>query len=256
MISWPELRTKQIENYFQEGEDWHSVAREMIFPNLEDRMPAMVQARQNLFRILPKIFERVNRKFGFEQNIICIIYVGIGCGAGWVTTYDNETAILFGLENIAECSFENTSILEALTAHEFGHVIHFSHRKAQVISIGQGPWWQLYSEGFAQRCEHMIMNKDTWHMQINDQKGNWLNWCQKNLSMLASRFVQMVDQKESVNDFFGSWYDIRGHRQTGYFLGHEAIKLLEKRLTINEVALLESDAFQMRSALETLVKNP
>ena len=50
---------------------------------------------------------------------------------------------------------------------------------------------------------------------------DWLEWRQANKSWLASEFLHRVDSEETLQDFFGSWYNIQGHKQCGYFLGFE-----------------------------------
>ena len=39
--------------------------------------------------------------------------------------------------------------------------------------------------------------------------------------------------------FFGSWFDVEGHKQTGYFLGHEAVRRLEEQMSLQDIALIE-----------------
>lgn len=48
------------------------------------------------------ICTKASKKIGLDFSITLVIYVGIGCGAGWATTYNRQPAILLGLENIAE----------------------------------------------------------------------------------------------------------------------------------------------------------
>jgi hypothetical protein len=45
-------------------------------------------------------------------------------------------------------------------------------------------------------------------------------------------------ERASVKHFFGSWFGIQGKSQTGYFLGHEFIRELEKSYSLKETALL------------------
>ena len=51
-------------------------------------------------------------------------------------------------------------------------------RQRRGLANGSGPWWQLYSEGFAQRCEHLILEYDSWHMARRTE--GWQDWCQTN----------------------------------------------------------------------------
>ena len=76
-------------------------------------------------------------------------------------------------------------------------------------------------------------------MRASDSGSDWLDWCQKNRAWLAAEFLRVVDQGQSVRPFFGSWYDVRGHKQTGYFLGHEVVKHLAQAMALRAIALLE-----------------
>jgi hypothetical protein len=67
----------------------------------------------------------------------------------------------------------------------------------------------------------------------------WAEWCEREKGWLAREFLSMVEQGGDTRAFFGSWFEIRGHKQTGYFLGHEAVRRLEERKTLGEIALLE-----------------
>ena len=123
-------------------------------------------------------------------------------------------------------------------AHELGHLAHFGWREQDNLPSEDSPWWQLYTEGFAQRCEGLILGRSSWHMQKATSDRHWQAWCQENLGWLASEFLRRVDQDEDMRPFFGSWYDLRGHKQTGYFLGHEIIKVLQKQMSLQKIAKL------------------
>lgn len=252
MAQWPELLQKQREDYSNQGEDWRQIARKKVFPFLDQRLPAMQAAQENLLERCALLYSKAQEALRFESDISFVIYVGIGCGAGWVTTFNDTPAILFGVENIAESGWSHPPAISGLIAHEIGHVAHFYWREEQAMPKGSGPWWQIYEEGFAQRCEHLILGQDTWHM--NSEGGDWLDWCQDHRSWLAAEFLRVVGEGESVRPFFGSWFDLRGRKQCGYFLGHELIKQLETRMSMREIALLDDEEARLRHELEKLAE--
>jgi hypothetical protein len=136
-------------------------------------------------------------------------------------------------------------------AHEVGHLTHFHWRQqAGLAPDGDGPWWQLYTEGFAQWCEHLVHGR-CWHMQGGAGTG-WQDWCRANLPWLAAEFLRRVDAGDDLRPFFGSWHDLRGYKQTGYFLGHELIKILQARAPLREVALLRDPARHLRPLLAAM----
>jgi hypothetical protein len=238
LSSWPELLTMQVEDYREQNIDWRSIARSRIFPNLPELLPAMQEVQQNLLAEAENVFERAVSTLGLDLKAIFIIHVGIGCGAGWVTRYRGSPAILFGLENIAESGWHDRDVITGLVAHELGHLAHFTWRDQQGREICSGPWWQLYEEGFAQHCESLIWPDCAWHQMKSDP--NWLDWCRANCSWLAAEFLRRVDEGEPINPFFGSWFDLQGKKETGYFLGCEAIRHMAKKHTLEEMALLEN----------------
>ena len=189
---------------------------------------------------------------GFESEVIFVIHVGIGCGVGWATSLQHSPALLLGLENIAEEGWTQPATLAGLVAHEMGHLVHFQWLAEHNQVAGSGSWWQLYEEGFAQRCEHVILGRDTWHMSLSRDGGDWLDWCQKNKGWLAAEFLRKVDAGTDVRPFFGSWFDLRGRKQCGYFLGHELIRELEVTRSLAEIALLTDVEGQFRRLLEEL----
>ena len=241
MADWPELYLKQIEDYESDGEDWREIARNRVFPDLEQRLGPMRTAYDNLQEIVPTTLSKSSQVLDFYSDIVVVIYVGIGLGAGWATTFDGKPAILLGLENIAECGWIEKNALVGLIAHEFGHVVHFERRDGAGMPKGEGPWWQLYIEGFAMRSEHLVSGFESWHMRERAGDNNWLEWCKDNRVWLAAEFIRSVDAGESVRPFFGSWYDLKGYSQTGYYLGHELIRLMEVDLSLKEIALLDQD---------------
>lgn len=229
-----------VTDYAEQGDDWRQIAREMVFPGMNGKLPAIENAYQNLGRIIEPIERRVRRALDFQDRVDYVLYVGLGNGAGWVTKYDGIWAVLFGLEGIVDSGFDEPDRLQGLVAHELGHVVHFAQRESRGLSLGSGPWWQLYEEGFAQRCESVVLDGESWHMRRSNLDDEWLAWCQENRAWLAAEFLRTVDQEKSVRPFFGSWYELRGHKQTGYFLGHQVISHLLSSMSLNEIALLDS----------------
>ncbi len=250
MARWPELLAAQIRDYAEQGLDWRQVARARVFPRLTGRLPAMSQARQILLETAKPLCVKAQRVLAFQDRMLLVIYVGIGCGAGWATTLAGVPAILFGLENAAECGWTTPEAITGLTAHEIGHLVHHRWREEQGRPPGSGAWWQLYEEGFAQRCAASILGTEAWHQAVG-QPG-WLDWCRGHRGWLSAAFLKTVEAGESATPFFGSWFQIHGWHETGYFLGHEVIKALEKHLSLQQIALLEDVEAGLRPILEEM----
>lgn len=248
LAPWPDLLAKQIEDYGAQNIDWRAIAREKIFPELHGRLPAMRLAHENLLVMGESVFDRAVLTLGVYLEGMFVIHVGIGCGAGWVTRFLGTPAILFGLENIAESGWSGRDAISGLIAHELGHLAHHAWRDQHGREMGSGPWWQLYEEGFAQYCESLIMAGRAWHQVESDP--DWLAWCQRNRGWLAAEFLRMADGGELINPFFGSWYDLRDRKETGYFLGYEAVQHLATIAWLEEIAVLEDAESVLRPILE------
>ncbi len=251
MARWPELRQKQIDCYSEEGDDWLAVANEFVFPHLPKAIPAMQTAHDNLLMICEGVHNQCQERLNFNNDLVCVIYVGIGLGAGWATTYMGKPAVLFGLENIAQENWQEKDALVGLMAHELGHLVHFYQRENAGLTDGKGPWWQLYTEGFAQFCEQLLLDQPSWHMR-KDNNGEWLHWCQDNLGWLAAEFLRRVDEGEDMRPFFGSWFELRGYKQTGYFLGYELIRTLRENSDLDTIALLTDLEEVLRPILQKM----
>ena len=254
MSAWPELLAKQQCNYADMGLDWKEVAREHVFGRLGERLESMREARRNLLRLGPSVWGSVRRKLGLDCPVVFVVYVGTGCGAGWVTDYGGTAAVLLGLENIAECGWSGERALTGLLAHELGHVAHYHWRRQAGVANGKGPLWDVYDEGFAQYCEHHVAGEDTWHMNEGYNPPDWAAWCRENLSWLAGEFLRRLDDPEGIRAFFGSWFRIEGRTQCGYFLGHELIAEMAARMPVRQIALLETAEAErrIRTGLERL----
>ena len=238
MKRFPALLRKQIQCYEADGIDWKGIAKK-ILPLMPQRLPMMGKARDKILSTCGLIYEKASEKLGFDFRIVFIIYVGLGCGAGWATTYNKQPSILLGLENIAEEGWCTKGKIEGLLCHEIGHLVHMKWRNqwAAFEIAAEDPVFRLYEEGFGQRCEHIVRGKETWHMKPDRE---WLAWCGRHRGWLAKEFLTRLERQASVNDFFGSWFNIEGKKQTGYFLGHEFIKELQKTLSLRKIALLSA----------------
>lgn len=69
------LLTKQVKNYGEMNVSWQEIAQK-LFPQVPNRLHMMGKARENMLAVCR------------SRVLIVVIYIGIGCGAGWATTYD------------------------------------------------------------------------------------------------------------------------------------------------------------------------
>ncbi len=232
---WPELFKLQREGYEEYSLNWKEVAEERVLPYLKERYPLMVMARKNLLRYIPTVYERSIEKLDIDFPISFVLHVGIG-SAGWAHFYEGKRAVIHGLEMIAEEDWIDERSIKGLVAHEIGHHYHLDLREKNDVKVGDDPFWNLYEEGIAQRCEHIILEEDNWHMKkIAD---GWQEYCEANLGDLAGKYLEWIEEGKNTNKFFGNWYDIDGYSMVGYFLGHEVIKQIQKRYELKKISSL------------------
>lgn len=236
MARYPDLLRKQVEDYEAQGANWKAIAVEQILPYLPERLLLMQEARDNLLQVCGPIHERAVAALGLDFDVAFVIYVGIGCGAGWATRYEGAPACLLGLENIAEERWHTPERLRGLVAHELGHLAHMAWRGEWEAfeARERDPLCLLYSEGFAVWCEEVILG-GAGHLA---QDADWLAWCSAHRAALAAEFLRRADGGGDARDFFGSWHEIQERSQTGYYLGREFIASLERGRTLREVACM------------------
>jgi hypothetical protein len=237
MQKYPELLQKQTRDYQEAGHDWREIARTRVFAGLGDRVPAMKEARQNLLQVCGPIYEQSVQALELDFPVAFVIYVGIGCGAGWATQYQDGPACLLGLEQIAGLGLQSRERLREVLAHEIGHLAHMQwrHEPERFEEQEKDPLFLLYSEGFAKRCEYLVLRKERWNQAQNE---DWLHWCIEHKAWLAREYLRRVDSDEPANDFFGDWLDVQGRSQTGYYLGWTYILWLEQSYGTRDIAAL------------------
>ena len=131
----PGLWEKQVSCYTDEGLDWRTIAKERVLPHLAEKLSVMEKAREGLHRVIGPVCLKAQERLGLDFEVLFVIYVGVGCGAGWATELGGRPACLLGLENIAEQGWLDEGALSGLVAHELGHLLHGEWRRAGLEGI-------------------------------------------------------------------------------------------------------------------------
>lgn len=237
---YPELEKKCKEDYEFSGYKWRDIAKSMVFNRTKDDFFKMKQANNNILLMMPSINENVQKIFGISLDINIVLYAGLCNSAGWVDYYEGKRAILFGLDKIAELNWHTVQKLAPLVSHELCHVIHFELRGEDNLpdlveknnyNIGV---WRLYEEGFAQFYQNKFL------LSENDCRGTeWAKKCIINKHELKKLYLSAMQEKgKGVQHFFGDWFEVLGISDTGYFLGAELIKELNKKYSAKFIAQL------------------
>ncbi|MDI6860872.1 MAG: hypothetical protein QMD25_02495 [Caldisericia bacterium] len=186
-----------------------------------------------------KIVENKIKKFiDFDKDIKIFIYLGFNIYAGWATFFDMNFVIIFDLLKIKELKWTTLNKTLGLLSHEISHIIHMNLRgDIENFEENEESHFLLYTEGFAQWFGEKLVNENIWY-PFNEGD---LNWCQKNVDFLKKEFLYRIEKNLKTYDFFGDWFDIKGVRMTGYFLGYNFIKFLEKFLDFNSIVKLKDE---------------
>ena len=189
---------------------------------------------KNFQIVADKLNENLSKLFKEEPDIDIILYLGLCNGAGWATTLNNKNTVLLGIEKIIELNWCDEKNLSGLILHEIGHLWHklngnfnlhdFTKRRKAIE--------QLYCEGIAMVCEQFLCGNDEFYHQDKD---GWLDWCYEHESEIKKEYLRRLDNKESVQDFFGDWSSYNGHSDVGYFLGCRFIRCLMKRYSLKDI---------------------
>lgn len=190
---------------------------------------------KNFQIVVDTLNANLTKLFDTEPDINIILYLGLCNGAGWATTLDGKNTVLLGVEKIIELNWGDQTNMRALILHEIGHLWHKMNGNLYLLEFTKRrkAISQLYCEGVAMVCEHILCgDNDFWHQD----KDGWLDWCKKNENEIKKEYLRRLDAKESVQDFFGDWCSYNGYSNVGYYLGCCFVQYLQKTYSLKEIA--------------------
>ena len=190
---------------------------------------------KNFQSVIDTLNDNLSKLFDAEPDINIILYLGLCNGAGWATTLDGKDTVLLGIEKIIELDWGDETNMRALILHEIGHLWHKLNGNLHIPEYTKRRKGiaQLYCEGVAMVCEHILCGDDEFYHQNKD---GWLDWCYKNENQIKREYLRRLDKKESVQDFFGDWCSYNGYSDVGYFLGCRFVRYLMKTHSLKDIA--------------------
>ena len=96
--NYPELKEKCTCDYEKDGYNWREVGVNKVFNRVAEDFCFMIEAYENLLKVLKDIEERVIKVFHVEIDINIVLYSSLGHAAGWVDEYEGKRAIIFGFD--------------------------------------------------------------------------------------------------------------------------------------------------------------
>lgn len=246
IYKYTELEKKCKEDYSSNGYDWNKIAKEMVFNRTKKDFYKMIQAHKNILLIMNTLNTRIDKLFNLNLEVNIVLYCGLCNSAGWVDTYNNRRAILFGIDKIAELNWHTSEKLESLLAHELCHVAHFGIRGEDKLpdNIDRNRYnegiWSLYEEGFAQFFQYKLLDKE-----IDSRGIEWFEICKINETQLKKLYLRaLFDEEEGTKDFFGDWFEVLGISDAGYYLGAEFIRMMDTQHNIEYIAKLSFEEIE------------
>ncbi len=193
---------------------------------------------KNFQIVIDTLNANLTNLFDTEPDINIVLYLGLCNGAGWATTLDGKNTVLLGIEKIIELDWGDETNMRALILHEIGHLWHKLNGNLYIrdFTKRRKAIQQLYQEGVAMVCEHILCGDDEFYHQDKD---GWLDWCRENETEIKKEYLRRLDEKISVQDFFGDWCSYDGHSDVGYFLGCRFVRYLMKKHSLKDVANLK-----------------
>ena len=190
---------------------------------------------RNFQTVIDTLNDNLSKLFDKEPDINIVLYLGLCNGAGWATTLGGKNTVLLGVEKIIELNWGDETNMRALILHEIGHLWHKLNGNLHIPEYTKRRKGiaQLYCEGVAMVCEHILCGDNDFYHQDKD---GWLDWCYKNENQIKREYLRRLVKKESVQDFFGDWCSYNGHSDVGYFLGCRFVRYLMRTRSLKEIA--------------------
>lgn len=226
------LYLKLVEDLNKDNIDYKKIGKINLF-NFERKINKLEEIKDNILKVYDEIYKIGKDYINFDFQII--IYIGLGISAGWATLFEKNLTILFDLIKIDELNWGSYKKIRGLFSHELSHLIHMNLRgDYEEFEKENDSIFLLYVEGFAQKFGEYFAKEDIWYMFKDED----LKWCKENQIFLKEEYFKRVKNCESVNDFFGDWYDIKGKKMVGYYLGYKFIEFLENHLNLINISKL------------------
>lgn len=182
---------------------------------------------------------KITAAFGRAPDVEIILYMGLCCGAGWVTELGGKTVVLLGLEKIMELGWHGENSMIGLIYHELGHVYQaqFGILERELPDGRQSFLWQLFTEGIAMTFEQDVSGQPDVYHQYD---GAWKTWCDEHFDQIRRDFdadlptMTFADQR-----WFGDWVKYCGRGDVGYYLGCRFVRFILEKYAFDEILFFE-----------------
>lgn len=199
------------------------------------------RAHESFLAAVNGLEEKITAAFGRAPDVEIIFYVGLCCGAGWVTELGGKTVVLLGLEKIMELSWHNQDSMLGLIYHELGHVYQaqFGVLERELPEDRQSFLWQLFTEGIAMVFEQEAAGTPGVFHQYD---GAWKTWCDEHFDQIRRDFDADLSAMTFANQrWFGDWVEYLGRGDVGYYLGCRFVRFILEQYAFDSILSFEID---------------
>ncbi len=211
-----------------------------------EKFPAKIEdirvISEQLPRIIKELDELYTKTFNNDLDIHYKMLVGT-YGSNAFVTREIKGDIYFAVEKLSP----KTGHLKVITAHEIGHVTHFSFAASREMDWTTVDWMHglttLYTEGAATYLSKKIVPglNESVYFTYDDDGEPWVTCYEENKTEVKQRFLEDVlsgwDMEKGKEWFRLSGGGYFGHNRLGYLLGTDYVEHLVDR--IGEQAALE-----------------
>lgn len=229
-----ELCLRDAQETMDAGYSWEACFLPVL--NAAAAEPEKLEQALRSFRAVTEGLDgRITAAFGKSVDADVILYLGLCCGAGWVTEAGGKTAVLLGIEKILELGWFDLDSMTGLIVHELGHVYQaqYGNLSYETDALPERFLWQLFTEGVAMVFEQEVLgDRDYFHQD----RGGWRRWCDENAAAICRAFRRDLDtMTPETQRYFGDWVRFEGQPDTGYYLGARFVRSLLQRDSFDRI---------------------
>ena len=236
MSQFPEIYDVCTSDYTEAGFDWQTIALTRIMPYSLKHWSCL----QTTYHQLKKLCHMDTlRAGGFNptdfEELMFVLYHGLGNGAGWAHAYDGKPAIWLGIDKLCELGWTTTKQLKALIVHEAAHLWHAQKLHVSLPRFAQycnHPIFRLVAEGIAMVYETTID-------PLGSRSEAWFKACEERLPDIKKLYAQSLrENNDAWQRFFGDWHTVENLPDTGYFIGKRLVDWLTQDRMLEAVAVM------------------
>ena len=193
------------------------------------------EALRSFYAVTENLDARLKKRFHKTVEADLILYLGLCCGAGWVTPVNGRESVLFGIEKIIELDWCGLDAMNGLVLHELGHIFHRQHGLWLPEPEANADRFirRLFTEGVAMVFEQELAGGAEYYHQYD---GEWKAWCDENAEHIKQSFFNDLSGMTNENQrYFGDWALFEGRGDTGYYLGARFVRFLMRRADLTEL---------------------